>query len=243
MTQCSFIGSVAFALRCARRSRFTTLSRIFPPSLSVSLALSVSRSPRRPCFSLVSPFRLSSFLFPRQLPLFHATFPAVQPLSDASFSRKIAWHSLLIPRSTTYRWHYFSKDTPASLPNYSEKYADIGLSIIYDIARFFRRTSLIRSVGINERAMPYTHGPSENWLEHYQRTNNNYRFPVTICDTKYKRVDNESKIGNSLRNKVLYKINHSGKLTVQKPRTSFPKLGSELIIVYIETVRLLPNRT
>lgn len=101
MTQCSFIGSVAFALRCARRSRFTTLSRIFPPSLSVS------RSPRRPCFSLVSPFRLSSFLFPRQLPLFHATFPAVQPLSDASFSRKIAWHSLLIRRSTTYRWRYF----------------------------------------------------------------------------------------------------------------------------------------
>lgn len=112
MTQCSFIGSVAFALRCARRSRFTTLSRIFPPSLSVSLALSVSRSPRRPCFSLVSPFRLSSFLFPRQLPLFHATFPAVQPLSDASFPRKIAWHSLLIRRSTTYRWRYFRVEFP-----------------------------------------------------------------------------------------------------------------------------------
>ena len=81
------------------------LSHVF--SLLLSLSLSLSLSLRRPCFSLVSPFRLSSFLFPRQLPLFHATFPAVQPLSDAPFSRKIAWHSLLIRRSTTHRWHYF----------------------------------------------------------------------------------------------------------------------------------------
>lgn len=46
MTQCSFIGSVAFALRCARRSRFTTLSRIFLPSLStVAPSLLFTRFP------------------------------------------------------------------------------------------------------------------------------------------------------------------------------------------------------
>lgn len=75
MTQCSFIGSVAFALRCARRSRFTTLSRIFPPSLSAVVpSLLFTRFPFSSIvlfiFTLVSSFpsTLVSSFHPRSCP-------------------------------------------------------------------------------------------------------------------------------------------------------------------------------
>lgn len=208
------------------------------PSFSLCLSRSL-------CLSVAAPSLLLARLPFSFVVLFISTsassFPCHVP-DRAATLRCIVFSENRLAFSFNSKKHYVSvtlslrgvsKDTPASFPNCSEKYADTGLSIIYDIGRFFRQTSSIRSVGINERAMPYTRGPSENWLEHYQRVNNNYRFLVTICDRKYTQVDNESKIGNSLRNKVLYKINYGGKLTAQKPQTSFPKLGLEFVIVYI----------
>lgn len=214
------------------------LSHVFSLLLSLSLSLSL-------CLSVAAPSLLLARLPFSFVVLFISTsassFPCHVP-GRAATLRCIVFSENRLAFSFNSKKHYVSvtlslrevsKDTTASFPNCSEKYADTGLSIIYDIGRFFRQTSSIRSVGINERAMPYTRGPSENWLEHYQRANNNYRFLVTICDRKYTQVDNESKIGNSLRNKVLYKINYGGKLTAQKPQTSFPKLGLEFVIVYI----------
>lgn len=102
MTQCSFIGSVAFALRCARRSRFTTLSRIFPPSLSAVVpSLLFTRFPFSSIvlfiFTLVSSFpsTLVSSFHPRSC-----------PCSDGPFAWKIGY-SLLIQRNIAYHCSYY----------------------------------------------------------------------------------------------------------------------------------------
>lgn len=87
MTQCSFIGSVAFALRCARRSRFTTLSRIFPPSLSAVVpSLLFTRFPFSSIVLFISTL-VSSF---------PSTFLSVQRAPMGRLPGKSPGYSLLI---------------------------------------------------------------------------------------------------------------------------------------------------
>lgn len=143
MTQCSFIGSVAFALRCARRSRFTTLTYFPSFSLDCRAVLAFHSFP----LFVYRPFYFHvSFLFSIHVPV-RAT------CSDRPFAWKIAGYSLLIQRNIAYHCSYYFhflwkilleiwKDTRLLFLNYLRSILNFLISI-QNISIFFSMKILI----------------------------------------------------------------------------------------------------